>query len=501
MAAMTLQMLLEGIADIANGGECSVIGLSDDSRNVSHGQVFLAYPGRHSDGRDYINAAIAAGAIAVLYDSKSFDSFSVSSPVPMVAIDALQSKLGIIAARFFRDPSKDMNIYAVTGTNGKTSVSHFLAQALSGKQPVGVMGTLGNGLWGSLASSTLTTQSALNVQKMLMQMRADGVADVVMEASSHGLVQARLSAVRVNTAIFTNLSQDHLDYHQTMENYAAAKRRLFEIDGLRYAVVNVYDAYGAQLANSLPANVELYSYGLSDEGCHSESAKPMIRGSIRKSSIAGIEINIESPHGSAMLASSVLGRFNAENLLAVLAAMLANDVDFDEALKKLAQTQPVVGRMERFGAQGQTQVFVDYAHTPAALGLALAEIKQSCAGKVYVVFGCGGERDKTKRAKMGEVAQHYADVVVVTDDNPRHEPPQVIVDDILLSMTVDHNVHVERDRTKAIWFCLEQAGKEDVVLVAGKGHEGYQVIGDQRLLFSDRDVVREFLAPLGCRAV
>ncbi|MBL1432334.1 MAG: UDP-N-acetylmuramoyl-L-alanyl-D-glutamate--2,6-diaminopimelate ligase [Gammaproteobacteria bacterium] len=493
MAVMTLHALLDGIAVVANGDDRSIVGLSDDSRNVGRGQVFLAYPGYCSDGRDYIDAAISAGAIAVVYDSKNFDPLSVSSPVPMVAIDALQSQVGSIAARFFRYPSKDMNIYAVTGTNGKTSVSHFLAQALHGVRPVGVMGTLGNGLWGSLAGSPLTTQSALNVQKMLMQMRADGVADVVVEASSHGLAQNRLSATQVNTAIFTNLSQDHLDYHHTMANYAAAKRRLFEVEGLKHAVINVYDAYGAQVANSLPANVELYSYGLGGMG-GSESVKPMVRGCIKKSSLSGIEIDIESPHGNATLASSILGGFNAENLLAVLAAMLANGVDFTEALEKLSLTHPVVGRMERFTKEGHAQVFVDYAHTPAALDLALAEIKRCCHGRVYVVFGCGGERDKTKRAQMGEIAQKYADVVVVTDDNPRNESAQAIVDDILLGVTADDSVHVVRDRAKAILFCLEQAKKEDVVLIAGKGHEDYQLIGNERLAFSDRELVREFMA-------
>ena len=500
MAVTTLKALLDGVADVSENDDCPVIGLSDDSRSLSSGQVFLAYPGSHSDGRNYIDSAIAAGAIAVICDSDGDIIKSVGRAVPLVAVNNLRSYVGLIAARFFRHPSKDMNLYAVTGTNGKTSVSHFLAQALNSNRPVGVMGTLGNGLWGSLANSSLTTQSALGLQKMLMQMRADGVVDVVMEASSHGLVQDRLAATQVSTAIFTNLSQDHLDYHQTMEEYAAAKRRLFDIAGLKYAVVNVYDAFGAQLASSLPANVELVSYGLkrSDDASASTStstsAMPMVQGAIRQSSAAGMEIDIKSPYGSTTLVSPVLGNFNAENLLAALAAMLVNDIDFDMAVERLSQTQPVIGRMERFGGLNQPQVFVDYAHTPAALHAALSDLKQSFPGKLYIVFGCGGERDKNKRAQMGEIAQRFADVVVVTDDNPRHESPQKIIDDILMGANDSRRVSVQRDRAKAILSCLKQAKKGDVVLVAGKGHEDYQLVGDQRLVFSDRDFVREFMA-------
>jgi len=340
MAVMTLKVLLEGIADVSKNVDCSVIGLSDDSRNLSPGQVFLAYPGSHSDGRHYIDSAIAAGAVAVIYDNDGDIVKPIDRTIPLVAVNNLRSCVGLIAARFFRHPSKDMNLYAVTGTNGKTSVSHFLAQALNSNRPVGVMGTLGNGLWGSLANSSLTTQSALSLQKMLMQMRADGVVDVVMEASSHGLVQDRLAATQVSTAIFTNLSQDHLDYHQTMEEYAAAKRRLFDIAGLKYAVVNVYDAFGAQLAASLPANVDLVSYGLQRADGTNTSVIPMIQGVIRQFSATGMEIDIKSPYGSATLVSPVLGHFNAENLLAVLAAMLANDIDFDVAVEKLSKTKP-----------------------------------------------------------------------------------------------------------------------------------------------------------------
>ncbi len=494
MAVVTLRTLLDGIADVADSANCPVIGLSDDSRQLSSGQVFVAYPGIRSDGRHYIDAAIAAGAAAVLYD-KCADAVSpADNTVPMVAIENLKARVGHIAARFFRHPSQDMNVYAVTGTNGKTSVSHFLARALNDERAVGVMGTLGNGLWGHLAASPLTTPSALSLQKMLMQMRADGVTDVVMEASSHGLDQNRLAATQIDTAIFTNLSQDHLDYHQTMEKYATAKRRLFEVDGLKYAVINVYDEFGAQLANTLPANIELVSYGLKWGGMDKSVMTPMIQGELRQSGLAGVEIDINSPYGSATLVSTVLGRFNAENLLAVLAAMLANKINFDYAVKRLSQAQAVVGRMERFGGLNQPQVFVDYAHTPAALQTALADLKQCCFAKLHVVFGCGGERDTDKRAQMGAIAQRYADMVVITDDNPRNEPPQQIIDSILLGANDSGKVHVERDRAKAILFCLERANKDDVVLIAGKGHEDYQLIEGRRVVFSDRDFVRKFLA-------
>lgn len=494
MAAMRLSALLAGLAKVGDDADCIVSGLCDDSRNLVSGQVFFAYPGVHSDGRDYIGAALEAGAAAVIYEADNFVIPAIESSIPLIAVTSLSANLGRIAARFYANPSAEMNIYAVTGTNGKTSVSHFLAQALVGNRPVGVIGTLGNGLWGGLASSPLTTPSALGLQKMLRQMLEDGVKNVVMEASSHGLAQNRLVATQVDTAIFTNLTQDHLDYHKTMAKYGAAKRRLFEIEGLKHAVINVYDAYGAELAASLPANIELVSYGLQNEAACQVNVEPMVKGVLCQSNTAGIVLDITTPYGPAKLESAIMGHFNAENLLAVLAAMLANDIALDEAVERLSHVQPVAGRMERFGGSALPLVFVDYAHTPAALQSALVSLRQFCQGKLHVVFGCGGNRDKDKRAKMGEVAQRFADELVITDDNPRHESPEAIIADILAGANDSAKVRVERDRENAILSTLKRAKKEDIVLIAGKGHEDYQLVGDQRLPFSDRALVKDFMA-------
>ncbi len=487
-----LSELLKGMAEVAHTDDVAVSGLCDDSRDLIAGYVFLAYPGTHSDGRDYIYAALEAGASAVIYEAKGFGMAAYESTVPLVAVSDLRASLSRIAARFYGHPSRSLNIYAVTGTNGKTSVAHFLAQSLSHHRSAGVMGTLGNGLWGSLANTSLTTPSALHVQELLGRMAGDGVRDVVMEASSHGLSQDRLAAVHIDTAIFTNLSQDHLDYHKTMADYAAAKRRLFEVAGLRHAVVNVYDEFGAELAGSLPANVSLMSYGLDTDARYS-STPPMVKGVLKRSDASGIEMLIDSPYGSAKLASSLFGRFNAENLLAVLAALLVNNFSLDEAISKLSAMRPIAGRMESFSLPHGPQVFVDFAHTPAALDLALSELNQCCEGRVYLVFGCGGDRDQTKRALMGRIAQSLSSFTVLTDDNPRSEAPEKIIADILSGFEERKNVLIEHDRAKAIIFCLDHAQEGDIVLIAGKGHENYQLIGDQRLPFSDRELVRDYV--------
>lgn len=486
----TLSGLLRGFADVTPPLDCVVSGLSDDSRVLQPGQLFLAFPGSHSDGRNYLKSAVAAGAVAVAYESDAERCAVGDIGVPAFAIDGLRERVSEIAARYYGQPSCDLNIYAVTGTNGKTSCSHFLAQVLSQSKRCGVLGTLGNGLWGHLAPAPLTTPSAIVLQQMLAQMKADGVADVVMEASSHGLAQGRLSAVKVNTAIFTNLTQDHLDYHHTMQDYAASKQRLFDISTVEYAVINVYDAFGRQLADRLPANIHLYSYGLqAADGGERNAAQPMVLGRLCGSDIDGVELEITTPEGAVSLKSRVYGRANAENLLAVLAALLANRMPLDEAVRRMSSIEPVRGRMERFGGVDKPLVFVDYAHTPDALASVLADLKRHCPGKLYLVFGCGGNRDRSKRASMGSIARRFADQIIITDDNPRHEDANAIVNDILEGIEDSDGVRIEHNRRQAITLALAAARASDVVLIAGKGHENYQILGDRFLPFCDRDVV------------
>ncbi len=489
----SLNELLKGVASVSNADDVVVTGLTDNSGDLQEGELFLAYPGTTVDRRDYIHSALQAGASAIVYEESGCDISNVRASTPIIAVKNLRAFVGLIAANFYSHASKELSIYAVTGTNGKTSVAHYLAQALSHGHAVGVIGTLGNGLWGKLDVASLTTPSAIHLQKTMRDFRVKGARIAVMEASSHGLAQDRLKAIAVNTAIFTNLSQDHLDYHRTMENYAAAKRRLFEIEGLENAVVNVYDEYGAELSRSLPANVSLMSYGLQIKE-HEYSLSPMIKGVLQKSSVDGVEIAITSPFGHANLKSTLFGRFNAENLLAVLAALVVNEVSLNEAIDSLSTVSPVAGRLEKFSSENQPCVFVDYAHTPAALESVLNELHQCCPGKLYVVFGCGGDRDKTKRPLMGEVAETYADVIVLTDDNPRNENPDDIIASILTGISNDKSVVVERDRAKAISYCLQHAAINDIVLVAGKGHECVQIVGEANIPFSDSECVQQLMA-------
>ncbi len=494
-SAALLSELLSGLIEVPPARDCPIRGIAQDSRQVQPGWLFIAVPGGSQDGRAYIADAVARGAAAVVLEAgESPPDF----PIPMFQTPNLRTRIGVIADRFFGSPSRRLFIIGVTGTNGKTTCTQLLAQVLDRPSArCGLIGTLGNGFPDALQVGHHTTPDAVRLHALLADFVRAGATHVCMEVSSHALEQRRVEGVRFSGAVFTNLTRDHLDYHGDMAAYAAAKARLFEFDGLKFAVINSDDAFGAALVGKLAGRVKTVRFGFARAEVTAATVRPLRD---------GLELNVTTPAGSINLHSKLLGRFNAENLLAVLAALLAMDLNFAEAAARLSRAKPVAGRMECFGGRARFPlVVVDYAHTPDALSKVLSALREHTHGRLWCVFGCGGNRDRGKRPLMGGLAETLADVVVVTSDNPRHEPPEQIIADILAGMesvrsagkdgnnTSGKKVNVIADRAQAIRFALAQARAEDIVLLAGKGHEDYQQIGDRRLPFSDRLFVRELL--------
>ncbi len=516
--AHKLSALLAGLAAVEARADRSILGLSLDSRKTRPGDLFLATKGAQQHGADFIAEALKAGAVAVAWDSSSMRADDMNMQrtrrgnVPMFGIENLRQQVGAIAARFHDHPARDMLVTGVTGTNGKTTVANLLAGVLHDAHahaPCGVIGTLGYGLHGKTQPGAHTTPDALTLQWLLAEFRAQHVKSVVMEASSHGLEQGRVNAVPFHTAVFTNLSRDHLDYHSDMAAYAAAKRRLFFMPGLKCAVINSDDEYGRTLLQGLPAGLHTLSYGLVAPGVvppatlsrpwlaqAAPQGLPHVRGTITRMDQHGLALEVSTPRGEGKLESALLGKFNASNLLAVLAVLLLMDMPLEEALQSLSKAKTVSGRMERFsGAAHQPTLVVDYAHTPDALRQVLQDLRAHLGNeaKLWCVFGCGGERDRGKRPLMGAMAEQYADYLVVTDDNPRNEDAVSIIADILSGMTNPDGAYIQRDRAQAIAFAAQHAASGDVVLIAGKGHEEYQIMGARKIPFSDRREVRHLL--------
>ncbi len=484
---VTLSALLRGIQQLEAQADRTVTGISLDSRQVRHGDLFLACIGKRVDGADFIDAAIQQGAAAVMWEPRAgvqaipltYRNAPDGQRVPVVAVAELSQRAGLIAHRFFGTPSEAMFVTGVTGTNGKTSCTQILAHCQSVDASCGVIGTLGHGLYRALQPSSHTTPDAVTLHRWLAELREQGAASVAMEVSSHALDQGRITGVAMDCAVFTNLSRDHLDYHEDMASYAAAKGALFSMPGLRYAVINSDDPFGRELMQRLPAGVELLRYGLEAE------YQPDVLGSDLQLGTGGIELKVATPFGDGLLKSNLLGRFNASNLLAVLCVLLLQGIPLKGALARLATAIPVPGRMETYGGQDKPLVVVDYAHTPDALQQVLQAVREHCRGRLWCVFGCGGDRDQGKRPLMGRIAEKWADRVVLTNDNPRNEDPRAIIDAIREGMKHPDAALVEPDRRKAIARVVSQAGAEDVVVVAGKGHETWQLIGDDKQPFSD----------------
>jgi UDP-N-acetylmuramoyl-L-alanyl-D-glutamate--2,6-diaminopimelate ligase len=459
--------------------------LSSDSRRCAPGVAFLAYPGEAADGRAHIDDAIARGAAAVVWEQQDF-VWRDQWRVPNVPVQELKQKAGALAHEFYGRPSESLWVCGVTGTNGKTSCTQWIAALLSRHgTKSGVIGTLGSGFPGALSAAVNTTPDAVETQFLLKNFLDQGAGAVAMEVSSHGLAQGRVNGVRFACALFTNLSHDHLDYHGTMTAYAEAKARLFDAPGLQSAVLNLDDALGVVLARRLAGRVRTIGYSLT-------SSPLKVDEHIAAAGIAGSQVEIESSWGRAKAEISQLGRFNVSNALGVLGCLVANGISFDEGAALLATLPPVAGRMQAVGEE--PLVVIDYAHTPDALQNALQALRPVAAargGRLAVVFGAGGDRDATKRPLMGAIAARLADRVLVTSDNPRSEAPLAIIEAIRRGAP---GCEVEADRARAIDRIISQAQTKDVILIAGKGHETYQEIAGRRLHFSDEEHARAALA-------
>ncbi len=459
------------------------LGVTADSRKVQAGSLFLAYPGEHADGRSFVAQAISQGAAAVLWERAGFE-WNPEWQVANLPIDDLRAATGFIADSFFGQPSKQLWMIGVTGTNGKTSCSHWLTQALNhlGRKTA-VIGTLGNGFPNGLSEAINTTPDPILLHGMLADYLKQGASAVVMEVSSHGLDQGRVNGVHFDIALFTNLSRDHLDYHGEMAAYGAAKKKLFDWDGLGCAVLNSDDAFGKEVADNLAKQGKrVVTYGLNSGEVH---------GSELRFSEQGLSMLVSTPYGEGSLQAALLGRFNAYNLLAVLATLLASDVSLEQAIAAISQIKPVAGRMQQLGGGKKPLVVIDYAHTPDALEKVLLTLRELAKGKLACVFGCGGNRDQGKRPLMGEVASRLADKVIVSSDNPRFENPAEIISAIVAGMHGDYQA--EPDRAMAIAQAISAAKPGDVVLIAGKGHEEYQEIAGVKHPFSDQQLAKQAL--------
>lgn len=467
--------------------DCEILGIQNDSRHVRLGDLFIAYPGAVADGRRFLMQAQQAGARAILYEPTQFpEAVILPTTLPCIPFPKLTEQLAAIASRFYQEPSQKLSIMGVTGTNGKTTIAYQLAQAhqLLGR-PAAYMGTLGVGPVPHLQHLNNTTPDALEVQRLLYTHVQADFQQMCMEVSSHALDQHRVDHVRFREAIYTNLSHEHLDYHQTMEAYLQAKASLFAKPELEWVILNQDDDYVKKIAEVVPKGVRIWTYGI-DQPADVRALNCQL---FSHSS----QFTIESPWGRHDVTIPSLGLFNIYNSLAVFTSLVANGYPVLSVVEVLQNLSGTPGRMEIVAQK--PYVIVDFAHTPAALDNVLKTIVRLRASdnvKIWVVFGCGGNRDKTKRPLMAKVVSEQADQVIVTSDNPRHEDPDAIIRDIAEGLTPNAAITTIVDRRAAIRHALSSAGKEDIVLIAGKGHENYQIIGDEHLDFSDQEEVRSF---------
>jgi UDP-N-acetylmuramoyl-L-alanyl-D-glutamate--2,6-diaminopimelate ligase len=486
-AQVETRALLEELARVG----VTVARVVADSRAVQSGDLFLAYPGARTDGRRFIADAIQRGAAAVLWEKEGF-AWPEEFALPQIGCAGLGDIAGEIADQVYGSPSGKMRVIGVTGTNGKTSSSQWIARTLAHlHQRCGVIGTLGTGFPGELVEGLNTTPDPISVQAALADFASRGAQAVAMEVSSIGLDQGRVNGVRFDTAILTNLTRDHLDYHHSMEAYAAAKAKLFDWPGLRVAVLNADDPFGVELAHHLAgrlASVIAYT---------TEKVLPTLPGTVRvlaarsiQGTPTGMRFTVSWQGRSAEIEAALVGHFNVSNLLAVIAALLTGGHSLEEAREAILSLTPPPGRMQAIGGVMAPLVVVDYAHTPDALEKALAALRPTAharGGKLCCVFGCGGDRDPGKRSMMGVLATRLADQVFVTSDNPRSEDPLAIINEILVGAPDARQIP---DRAEAIRVALESASADDVILIAGKGHEPYQDVAGVKHPFSDIEQAR-----------
>ena len=475
---MSLQTLLEGWCETVPDRVIS--GIQLDSRRIESGQAFLAVSGLNTHGMAHAAEAEARGASVVIHDGLA------EIPrlgIPDVAVPGLGRILSSVGARFYHSPSDHLTVAGVTGTNGKTSTAHYIAQSWQRtSEDAGIIGTIGYGPLASLQTADMTTPDPISLQSMLSDCLDSGVEKVAMEVSSHALDQGRCDDVAFDAAVFTNLSRDHLDYHGTMEAYAAAKRRLFDDCHPRFAVINLDDAFGKTLAAEIGNGTQVFTYGT--------NGSSELRGAVLHMDSHGMSLRLESPWGGGEVRTGLLGKFNVSNLLAAAGTLALLGLPWNRVMHQLEIMRAVPGRMHCMGGEvSQPVVVVDYAHTPDALEQALTALRAHLHGQLVCVFGCGGDRDSGKRPMMAQVAESLADRIVMTTDNPRGEEPSAIIEDMIGGLSQPESAQVVEDRAAAIRQAVRGCGSGDIVLIAGKGHEAWQEVNGRKIPFSDEAAV------------
>lgn len=487
MCITSLSTLLQGIVAVPSVFDVTIHGLKTDSREVSSGDAFIALSGARTPADFYVDKAIEAGATVILLETDRPGECRERHGALVVPVAGLRNLVGRIADRFFEHPSQRLRLIGVTGTNGKTSVCQYVAQLLKETgTPCGILGTLGYGMPGALQPATHTTPDAVQVNRVLSRIVKQEGRAAVMEVSSHALDQGRVNNLSMTGAVFTNLTRDHLDYHGSMEAYGAAKALLFQREELHFSVINFDDPFGRQLYEQLQGKCDRVRYSL-----HEAQTELWLR-EFRPTD-EGFEADVDGEWGRFVVTVPLMGSFNASNVLAAMATVLTLGVPVERVQQAAGRLTPPPGRLERFGGANGVRVVVDYAHTPDALANALAALRPHVAGELICVFGCGGDRDAGKRPEMAREAEKLADRVVVTDDNPRGEDPRAIAQDILAGFSDTAQVSVIHDRAEAIQSAIRSATPDDLVLIAGKGHEAYQEIAGQKYPFSDAEQVRHIL--------
>ena len=483
---ITVDQLLDGFA---TAPAIDIVGITTDSRKVRPGYLFLACQGATSHGLDFAAQAESAGAAAIAWDAST--GSAIDTDLPVIAVDGLATHLGEIANRWYDSPSSALKVTGVTGTNGKTTVAYLVAQALTLlDNRCGYIGTLGNGIEQIGGDDSMTTPACLDLHETLAAFRDDNATHAAVEVSSHAIEQARIDGISFDSAIFTNLSRDHIDYHGSMQAYFESKAALFLDRDVRNRIVSLDTEYGVELADRCGANVVMVSSQLDRVA----NGRPFVFARSVVAGEAGSTLGVRSSWGETELFVPLPGDFNVANALQVFALLLCNDVPLEDASEVIGRVSAPPGRMELVNTSiddDSPLVYVDYSHTPASIEAALRALRLHCHGQLWCVFGCGGDRDRGKRPMMGKVADRLADIAIVTSDNPRTEPPAQIISDILAGMA-DGATAID-DRADAIRHAVNTAGNDDIILIAGKGHENYQVIGERTISFSDFQVARECL--------
>ncbi|HKY70219.1 MAG TPA: UDP-N-acetylmuramoyl-L-alanyl-D-glutamate--2,6-diaminopimelate ligase [Gammaproteobacteria bacterium] len=499
MKQIPLCSMLSSLPDPLPDQDTLISGLSCNSNRIKKGDLFVAFPGTISDGREYISQAIQNGAQAVVAEKKDSEHFSYPKDILITFVEDLQHKMGFLASYFYGDPSKGMEVIGITGTNGKTTSGLLLYRALKHLNvPCGLIGTLGVAFNEEWLPGELTTPDAISIQKNLAYFKSKGAKVVAMEVSSHGLMQHRLNGVNFSSAIFTNLTRDHLDYHGTMEDYGKAKQKLFTWTTLKRAIINYNSEFSHTLLDIISQDlpIGLYGQGALSDKLLSRPNVTLVQGDPPVLKGRKMQSQLKTTWGEGVLSTELIGQFNLHNLMAVLSELSLQGFSLEELLPILAKLKAAPGRMQRLGGGRLPLVLIDYAHTPDALHQALTAARQYCRRTLWCVFGCGGGRDEGKRSLMGEIASNLADKVILTNDNPRNEAPKKIIEDIMEGIPLEHaqKIIIQKDRESAIQLALTRALALDVILIAGKGHENYQLEGTESIAFSDSACVNKIFS-------